>query len=89
MKYLFLIFSLSLLLVGTDAWAAMDSDSEEVSAESKSEKSRGYLTGSFETNTTVYHKDDKTSATVPDSKFGSNNYLNLAREVMEHNGEQI
>lgn len=77
MKYLFLIFSLSLLLVGTDAWAAMDSDSEEVSAESKSEKSRGYLTGSFETNTTVYHKDDKTSATVPDSKFGSNNYLKL------------
>ena len=59
MKYLFLIFSLSLLLVGTDAWAAMDSDSEEVSAESKSEKSRGYLSGSFETNTTVYHKDDK------------------------------
>ncbi|MGN0190378.1 MAG: DUF6029 family protein, partial [Candidatus Cryptobacteroides sp.] len=59
-------------------------DNEEIKAESSDdgnsydkEKSRGWLSGSFETNTTVYHNDAKTLATVPDSKFGSNNYLKL------------
>ena len=39
--------------------------------------SRGYVTGSFETNTNVYQKDLKTLAMVPEGKFGSNNYLKL------------
>lgn len=37
----------------------------------------GYVTGGFETNTNLYHDDARTSATVPDGKFGSNNYLKL------------
>lgn len=40
-------------------------------------RSKGFLTGSFETNTHLYHEDMKTSATVPDGNFGSNNYLKL------------
>lgn len=49
------------------------------SDEEKSEKdwSKGYVTGSFETNTNLYHEDARSSATVPDGKFGSNNYLKL------------
>lgn len=38
---------------------------------------KGYLTGSFETNTNYYANDGKTNATVPDGHFGSNNYLKL------------
>lgn len=37
----------------------------------------GYVTGSFETNTTLYREDAKTAATVPDGLFGSNTYLKL------------
>lgn len=40
-------------------------------------KSKGYVTGSFETNTNLYHDDAKSSATVPSGAFGSNNYLKL------------
>lgn len=40
-------------------------------------RSKGFLTGSFETNTHLYHEDMKTSATVPEGNFGSNNYLKL------------
>ena len=36
-----------------------------------------YVTGSFETNTNVYLEDAVTMATVPDSRFGSNNYLKV------------
>lgn len=43
----------------------------------KSERSWGQVTGSFETNTNVYLKDQKTGATVPPSHFGSNNYLKV------------
>ena len=43
----------------------------------KRERSEGYVTGAFETNTNVYMTDVKTSASVPDGKFGSNNYLKL------------
>ena len=43
----------------------------------KKERSEGYVTGAFETNTNVYMTDVKTSASVPDGKFGSNNYLKL------------
>ena len=39
--------------------------------------SKGYLSGSFETNTNYYKEDGKTSAVVPDGKSGSNNYLKL------------
>lgn len=35
------------------------------------------MTGSFEINTNVYLKDAKTLATVPDGRFGSNNYLKV------------
>ena len=41
------------------------------------DRQKGYLTGSFETSTNMYHNDEKTSATVPDGHFGSNNYLKL------------
>lgn len=43
----------------------------------KRERSTGYVTGSFETNTNVYQKDLKTNAKVPEGKFGSNNYLKV------------
>ena len=48
-------------------------------AKEKDTKGRnpGYVTGSFETNTNVYLKDAKTLATVPDGRFGSNNYLKV------------
>lgn len=43
----------------------------------RTERPRGYVTGSFETNTNWYADDAITSATVPDGHFGSNNYLKL------------
>ena len=45
--------------------------------ETPSGNSEGYVTGRFETNTNGYVKDDRTTATVPDGNFGSNNYLKL------------
>ena len=48
-----------------------------VAEETPSGNSEGYVTGSFETNTNGYVKDDRTTATVPDGNFGSNNYLKL------------
>ena len=39
--------------------------------------SGGYVTGSLESNTNYYVDDSKTKATVPDGKFGSNNYLKI------------
>ncbi len=39
--------------------------------------SRGYLTGSFETNTIYYMDDEKSNAIAPDDHIGSNNYLKL------------
>ena len=45
--------------------------------EEKKERDWGHVTGSFETNTNVYLKDAKTLATVPDGRFGSNNYLKV------------
>lgn len=35
----------------------------------------GSLSGSFETNSIYYQRDDKSGATVPRDRFGSNNYL--------------
>ena len=46
-------------------------------AESDKDWSKGYVKGSFESNTNLYNEDAKSSATVPDGKFGSNNYLKL------------
>ena len=43
----------------------------------RKERSSGYVTGSFETNTNVYLEDTKTNANTPDGKFGSNNYLKV------------
>lgn len=43
----------------------------------KENKSKGYLTGGFESTSNYYHSDYKTNAAVPDGKFGSNNYLKL------------
>lgn len=53
--------------------------SATVFAEEKEQKERsaGYVSGSFETNTNAYMKDVKTMATVPDGHFGSNNYLKV------------
>lgn len=53
--------------------------SATVFAEEKEQKERdfGHVSGSFETNTNVYLKDVKTNATVPDGRFGSNNYLKV------------
>ena len=69
------LLSVVLLTVGAVcAFADSDKETEETG---KSKNSKGYLTGSFETNTILYHEDKKTSATVPDSHFGSNNYLKV------------
>lgn len=38
---------------------------------------KGYVTGSFETNTNRYQSDPLTSATVPESGYGTNNYFKL------------
>lgn len=53
--------------------------SATVFAEEKERKERslGYVSGSFETNTNVYMDDLKTNATVPEGRFGSNNYLKV------------
>ena len=41
------------------------------------ERSLGHVSGSFETNTNVYHKDAETLAAVSDGDFGMNNYLKV------------
>ena len=40
-------------------------------------RNRGRLTGSFETNSIYYVRDNRTGAIVPDDEFGSNNYLKV------------
>ena len=49
------------------ACGAVDAQTEE----------KGFLTGSFESNTIGYVNDEKTFARVPDGGFGSNNYLKV------------
>ena len=61
--------TMAALFAGTDL-SAEESDYGK-------DRSSGYLTGSFETSTSLYNEDDKTSAVVPDGHFGSNNYLKL------------
>lgn len=46
-------------------------------ANAQQDNQKGYLTGSFETNTIYYKDDSKTKAQSPEDHFGSNNYLKL------------
>lgn len=39
--------------------------------------SKGYLSGSFETNNILYQNDSPTGAVAPENRIGSNNYLKL------------
>lgn len=48
-----------------------------LSAEDKSEEDKGYVTGSFESNTNLYIDDAVSGAKAPDGHFGSNNYLKV------------
>lgn len=73
MRFIAAVFALSLLPAAVAV--AQTDDSYSISTEGNSNK--GYLKGSFETNTTWYHEDEKTNASVPDSHWGSNNYLKL------------
>lgn len=58
---------------GMLALAAIISVTTTVAQDTK----KGYLTGSFETNTIYYQDDSKSKAEAPDDSFGSNNYLKL------------
>ena len=64
------ILALAMLCSVFNVYADERSDEKDV-------LSKGYLSGSFETNTNYYKEDGKTSAVVPDGKSGSNNYLKL------------
>ena len=61
--------TLALLLAGSAKVVAYEAP--------ENDRSKGYVTGSFESTTNLYNEDPSTSATVPDGKFGSNNYLKL------------
>ena len=69
MKRLCLLLAL-LVVVGVSSVGAKEQSD-------KKERPKGYLTGSFETNSIYYVDDAKTNAIVPDDRFGSNNYLKL------------
>ena len=64
------ILALAMLCSVFNVYADERSDEKDI-------LSKGYLSGSFETNTNYYKEDGKTSAVVPDGKSGSNNYLKL------------
>ena len=68
----FRIFAAVAIALSLSATAFAENKEEE-----KKERDWGHVTGSFETNTNVYLKDAKTLATVPDGRFGSNNYLKV------------
>ena len=65
MKKLTILFVLSLLSVSAFA------------GQREGEKTKGRLTGSFETNSIFYVEDAKSGAITPQDNFGSNNYLKL------------
>ena len=67
----FRMFAAVAIALSLSATAFAENDKE------KKEHDWGHVTGSFETNTNVYLKDAKTLATVPDGRFGSNNYLKV------------
>ena len=64
-KFGIMIMTVSLLFAGETLFSA-DRDT-----------SKGYVTGSLESTSNYYVEDAKTKATVPDGKFGSNNYLKV------------
>lgn len=65
MKKLTILFVLSLLSVASFA------------EQREEEKTKGRLTGSFETNSIFYVEDTKSGAIAPQDNFGSNNYLKM------------
>ena len=65
MKKLTILFVLSLFSVSAFA------------EQREGEKTKGRLTGSFETNSIFYVEDAKSGAITPQDNFGSNNYLKL------------
>lgn len=68
---------LILLLLGVALSLSAYAQSSASTEEDGKEKSRGYLTGSFENNTIYYLDDSKSNAIAPDDHIGSNNYLKL------------
>lgn len=62
----------AVLLSATMSTAVFAQDGQE-----NKDDRKGYLTGSFESNSNYYVKDSKTGAEYPDDHFGSNNYLKL------------
>ena len=66
-KMIITILTLSCLFSFADNVGATDGGGDK----------KGYLTGSFETNTNRYQSDPLTSATVPESGYGTNNYFKL------------
>ncbi len=66
-KMIITILTLSCLFSFADNVGAADGGGDK----------KGYLTGSFETNTNRYQSDPLTSATVPESGYGTNNYFKL------------
>ena len=68
-KFYFIAMTVSLLFAGETLFSAH--------AEIAKESSKGYVTGSLESTTNYYVEDSRTKATVPDGKFGSNNYLQV------------
>ena len=67
MRNLRVIFSVAAACMLSATLLAENKDSKD--------RSEGYVTGSFETNSNLYIKDTKTNAVVPEGRFGSNNYL--------------
>ena len=70
-KLIYIIAALAPAVFSVDMLNAADS------TENDKYSSKGYLSGSFETNTNYYQEDGRTSAVVPDGRSGSNNYLKL------------
>ena len=68
-KIIYMTFAVSLLFAGETLLSAETDKSKD--------SSKGYVTGSLESNTNYYVEDAKTKATVPDGNFGSNNYLKV------------
>ncbi len=48
-----------------------------VNAQNASDREKGHLTGSFETNSIYYRNDPAINALAPEDRIGSNNYLKL------------
>ena len=48
-----------------------------LSADNAKDNTKGYVKGSLESTSNYYVDDPATKATVPDGRFGSNNYLKV------------